>query len=442
MEEWALLGRLMDAAQRRARPEVARLSQAILDQAEDQIIRSVARAFLEGVRVSMQAHAISLGMPNSVLSSLSPDLIRRLRIAARAQSNATLEIVQKIDDTYTRDMIERYATAVIREGVWSGQDKGGEEVADLAQAQFKTWVRSWPRVKERDHHNTLEGITIPIDDRFTLPGGRNEGAQVLGPRDWDAVPDPGEHMNCGHALRYSMSVTGENLSKTRELGRVVYEPPGAGSVRAARSAPQAEPRQVPFNPLGQDDAQEVFREHYENDRLREAVGGESYDRLRSYTGLEYREVNAGLRSGDLDGNIQNYVNQLDDAFASDIARIPESVTTYRGGRLPDGLDLPDDLGKLVGTIIDDPAYQSTSLASDKAAGYATSGVLFEIQVPKGTRAIYVEQFSMVPDELELLLDRKVQYRVLAAETREVPSRPGYPSNGRTYTHLVVRAEEP
>jgi len=52
-------------------------------------------------------------------------------------------------------------------------------------------------------------VTIPVDDFFNL-----DGVNVYGPRDWDSLPDPGEWMNCGHALDFKQAVTAEDLEPT------------------------------------------------------------------------------------------------------------------------------------------------------------------------------------------------------------------------------------
>ena len=92
---------------------------------------------------------------------------------------------------------------VVRAGVRGGWTEGAREAAQEAGAGFKTWVRTWPAKEPRDWHDALEGKTVPAKMLFTLPGGPNAGAKVEAPHDWRRVPDPGEWINCGHAVIYT-----------------------------------------------------------------------------------------------------------------------------------------------------------------------------------------------------------------------------------------------
>lgn len=237
MSEWLLLGELMQAAERRSRREVVRFAEALMRNARDTAVRAIAAAYLEGARTTFRLHAASLGLAASVATNLTPRTRRRLTERAVRQAGVSLTAVLTTLDgraDVTRAVVEARAATAVREAVWTGQDDAAKEAASIAEAEYKTWVRSWPRKQHRDHHDTLEGVTIPSEDLFTLPGGPNAGARVQGPRDWDAVPDPAEHMSCGHALRYATHVTGDDLNTTRRLGRTVYEPPSPA--RAGRRA--------------------------------------------------------------------------------------------------------------------------------------------------------------------------------------------------------------
>lgn len=224
MDEWLLLGQLFEAAQARSRTRARRLADLLFTFAVDGAIRNIAQTFMEGRTTGWQAYASDLGFP----AAIARETMTAWTVQAREQS-ATLvsQLVETLGDRpeVTRVFIDNYATNVTNNTLWAGIDASGDELAVLAETEWKTWVRSWPRREERDWHSTLEGVTIPVDDAFTLPGGPNVGAQVYGPRDWDAVDDPGEHMNCGHALRFSVSASEDMLGRTLSLGRTVYEPP-------------------------------------------------------------------------------------------------------------------------------------------------------------------------------------------------------------------------
>lgn len=65
----------------------------------------------------------------------------------------------------------------------------------------KTWVRVFPRAEHRAWHDDLNGVTIPVEDRFTLTTPRHGTLKVLFPYDGDAPWS--EWIYCGHSVRYN-----------------------------------------------------------------------------------------------------------------------------------------------------------------------------------------------------------------------------------------------
>ena len=132
--------------------------------------------------------------------------------------------------------LTRWAGIVGEAGVWRGQDESGLELGKEYEVEWKTWVRVWGRSEHRSWHDRLEGVTIPVDDYFVLPGGRNAGQKVYGPRDWDKLANVGEWINCGHALTFSKTATGKDLQRTREARvnqgqlETLYQPTGTPTV--------------------------------------------------------------------------------------------------------------------------------------------------------------------------------------------------------------------
>jgi len=210
VEEWLLLGQLFEAAQQRSRRRATQLAELLFTLAVDEAIRNIAATFLEGRVTGWQAYARDLALP----AVITRETVAEWTVQANGQSRTLVsQLVNTLDDRpeLTRVFVENYAKNVTDNTLWAGIDASGNELAVLAEVEFKTWVRSWPRREERDWHGDLEGVTILVDELFTLPGGPNVGSQVYGPRDWDAVSDPGEHMNCGHALRFRRTVEGRDI---------------------------------------------------------------------------------------------------------------------------------------------------------------------------------------------------------------------------------------
>jgi len=232
-DEWLLLGQLFDAARRRATVQARRLATALLDDAVDDAIQAIAAAYLEGARTSFTAYASDLRLGRSVPRELAT-VWTSSSIALGARLVERLRTTVNARGEVTKLFIESYADTTVQQSLWRGVDQTGQELGTLAEVEWKTWVRAWPRKEHRDWHTMLEGVTIPVDDAFRLPGGPNAGTSVYGPRAWDSVSDPGEHLNCGHALRFSKRASRSDLAKTMERRELVYAPPTGGPIRAAQ----------------------------------------------------------------------------------------------------------------------------------------------------------------------------------------------------------------
>jgi hypothetical protein len=107
----------------------------------------------------------------------------------------------------------RYITLIAGVSLWNGFSAGAEAAGTEAGAQYKEWIRTYPAKHPRDWHDALEGAVIPVNRKFVLPGGPNAGKAVDGPHDWKSVRDPGEWLNCGHAIIYLNAATREELQR-------------------------------------------------------------------------------------------------------------------------------------------------------------------------------------------------------------------------------------
>lgn len=232
--ELLALGRALDRVLPKVRSDILeRLLPSLLAQPEaarSLLIQVMAGAYATGVQTGWVVHGSLLGgIPTAITGA-----------AAREWRDRAMEHGEFIANRFGRLLeaepsvaqLTRHAAVAGESSVWNGQDDAAQEVAMLAEAEWKVWVRAWPRKEHRDWHDTLEGITIPEEDLFTLPGGPNQGTQVYGPRDWERVPDAGEHLNCGHALRYQRHATAEDLDGTKRGVGVVYTPPTRSEVWA------------------------------------------------------------------------------------------------------------------------------------------------------------------------------------------------------------------
>jgi hypothetical protein len=212
--ELLVLGRIMQPLLRTARQRARARIAANLGSptALTQAIASVfATSYLDGVDAAVIVFGSQLGVARaSVTNEMGRNLTERMLTAVGAARGRVLEQVEsEISGALTVAQLQAQLENAAEAMVWRGQDEEAEVVARLAEVQWKTWVRAFARDENRDHHDDLNGVTIPVDDYFNLSGVR-----VYGPRDWDSLPDPGEWMNCGHALDFKQAATAEDLEPT------------------------------------------------------------------------------------------------------------------------------------------------------------------------------------------------------------------------------------
>jgi len=213
------LGRLLDAAFNRTRNLIERIAGTPTERV---ILASLASAHVEGSRIAYAYHGGLLGFPRAIPPSIAREAGERAARHALRFNTALLERIEA--ERVTQLFVRSTAALAVRQGVWGGHDTQARAVAAFAGADFKRWVRAFPRRTQRDHHDAMEGVLIPTEEKFILPGGRNSGARVYGPRAWDDVPDPGEWLNCGHALEFLTNVTQSDLEPTRRALGTIYTP--------------------------------------------------------------------------------------------------------------------------------------------------------------------------------------------------------------------------
>lgn len=139
------------------------------------------------------------------------------------------------------------------------------------------------------------------------------------------------------------------------------------------------------------------------------------DAMSRYTGSTYAGINKQLRNysptgGDYDSIIKSMTKAIDKSI------IKDNVVVWRGTK--DWVD-PDKVGKMIGTVISDKAFMSTTLHTGKdspAIGFAGwDGIIFEIRIPKGAKGAFVEDISNFKSEREIILQRDSKFKILGVE---------------------------
>lgn len=138
------------------------------------------------------------------------------------------------------------------------------------------------------------------------------------------------------------------------------------------------------------------------------IRGTALNALKSYTGSRYKDINKFLRKGPPPQE-SKIVADMDKAFdkVAEKGGLSGGVTVYRGMRSHnlqiEGISLTE------GTVIHDKGFMSTSAREGAAKRFGN--VHFEIDVPKGTKAAYLERVSKHTKEKELLLARGTKIRI-------------------------------
>jgi len=177
--------------------------------------------------------------------------------------------------------------------------------------------------------------------------------------------------------------------------------------------------------------------------LSEEFNAAERDALSNYVGISYSSINSSLRNDEAPSTVP-FVNQLDSAMAKSVTTEP--ATVIRGVdirafdfnadpvsvsnrldqlRFTDPDAVTEYLNSLVGETILDQGYLSTSNVARvnpevHALQYGSRGIILEIDVPAGTRAIdipyAVRSTQIVANEQELLLDRRTPIRITEVVT--------------------------
>jgi hypothetical protein len=157
------------------------------------------------------------------------------------------------------------------------------------------------------------------------------------------------------------------------------------------------------------------------------AGRRGVERYARIGGGEWRQMNDYLRNNRAgDAEIDTAIEELDEAFFTSGAELPDDLTLHRGmrGEYTTQFYEAHQAGNLVGTTIRNPGYSSTTMNQDRATDWAFSGsgnpvrekpVVLEIQAPAGTPAIFPGDLSAHGvNETEWVLPRGSEFEVVDA----------------------------
>ena len=137
------------------------------------------------------------------------------------------------------------------------------------------------------------------------------------------------------------------------------------------------------------------------------LSNEEASAINEYTGDNcFQNINAVLRDAESQYNGSNaqIVQQLNQALRK--ASVPKNIILFRGASkimLGKYADFPPE--QLIGKVISDKAFMSTSLVNE---GAFNSDLTLIIEAPEGAQGAYIGNLSYYPDETEVLLNREQQ----------------------------------
>ena len=146
---------------------------------------------------------------------------------------------------------------------------------------------------------------------------------------------------------------------------------------------------------------------------------EQFNSLYNYTGTFYKAANSYLRKtkksdyiGYSPTDLKTRIKAIDTALSK--FDLKNNIMVYRGStnHLIGGAKTVEDVKKIVGSVVRDKGFMSTSTRKSSAF---SDDVHYEIKVPKGKgRGAYVGTVSHFGHEKEFLLNRGTQFKVLGA----------------------------
>jgi hypothetical protein len=338
--------------------------------------------------------------------------------------------IDRMVDRYRSRMVDMRAETIARTEAGAVVEAARYEALGQMSQQLgvkqSEIIRTWRTVidnRTRDSHHKMNGQQRKGKKPFTLPSGRS----IRYPRDRKAPA--GEIINCRCTVLTSLREL-TNVQQQLPENAIAAQPPVIIETGGALEADAfvenwAGGYYVPKSPIPTPKLSglsvgdfprfvarwEVHAHRLFKEGLTKALTTAEKSALRSYTSAAYMPINKVLKylrgtlgPGESLGSIYadelNFINR-----AMSKASLNESITVYRGvGSRVRFEQLINNL-KVGETVLLDKGFISTSLKPDIAMQFTTSTKRLKILVPKGAKALCLEQITEAPFEFEVLLNR-------------------------------------
>jgi len=321
---------------------------------------------------------------NETTQSRIADELRRILLEADEggwdTARVQREIHDRISEVFNVRKSDTETERIARTEMGKAANKGTlEGYRQSGVVEKKRWLAALDD-RTRDAHAEAHGQVVPLNSDFEVGGER---------------------------LSYPGDPKGslENIINCRcTTAPVVLEKPRPAATEPAPSP--TEPRRF----ASQDEANEWLSEQ---NGINPPLSDEENEALKWYKEDGFYDLNSDLRDA---GYSEDDRVEIIDA-ALDKSRLAEPVITYRGA---DWSVFEEE--NLIGATIEDQAFVSTSLSERVATAHA-DGVIIEIRVPAGTRALNMERWQVAGwqrGESELLLPRNSKFKVISDDIDEEP----------------------
>ncbi|GIN99857.1 hypothetical protein J5TS2_05260 [Brevibacillus halotolerans] len=216
---------------------------------------------------------------------------------------------------------------------------------------------------------------------------------------------------------------------------------GFEEINKSLDAPEKQPERKDF----EEDvsaADTWYKEMYKD--YSQKLKPEQKSAIQLYTTQNYKTINKGLRENDLPLDKIKEVRDMSKALAK--SPLSEAGTVYRKvGKDALGIDITTNFknenvveklkNQLEGSIREEKAFLSTSVANHFSDSFDAKTVLFKINIPEGTHAAYIfGDLATYQGESELIIDKGSSYRIDKIETYEYTKK-----SGVKQTNLLVEA---
>lgn len=294
-----------------------------------------------------------------------------------------------------------------------------------------------------DSLGTADGLYALAGDRVVVgnragtvrvadagPDGLNENLRVQ----FDDNPQALEHVLPDNAQIIEYSDDYPDIL-AQPFGIDALSPSDAAAAEAPpTSALETEVRGTPFLDVDEDFAR---ASPAEMDALQQEMldaepwTAEERAGLETYTSGAYKRMNGCLRQT---AECTPQVETNNAHATAGMRPLPRGVTTFRGAQLNAlGVSSHEELESMVGAVVRDPGFSSSSIDSGVAERFAQSTgfgasasrrVLMQIETPAGAPAAYVEDITENPDEYELVMPPSTRFEILEVVP---PASDGEPS---------------